>query len=128
MASGTTYTVTICNACSSADPTPPAVHWVATVADEQVYTASKGTVQLEASATDNVAVQRVDFKRWDQSSQVWLDIGTDNTSPYQASLNIAALNMGRHPINAVAVDSAGNWATQYISVDPGCSVTRLRRT
>ena len=98
-----------------ADTAPPEVHWVAPVSDAQVYTTSDGIVQLEASATDSSGIHHVTFNRWDAVNLRTIEIGADYSPPYQASLDVSALNMGwNRGYNAEAVDNAGNWATQHI--------------
>jgi subtilisin family serine protease len=63
-----------------------------------------GTVTVAASASDDVAVSRVDF---------YVDaalVGSDSTSPYSASWNTTATPNGAHVVRAVAVDAAGQTA------------------
>jgi peptidoglycan/xylan/chitin deacetylase (PgdA/CDA1 family) len=64
-----------------------------------------GTIALIASASDNVAVDHVDFL---VDGQV---VGTDATSPFSINWNSAGVADGSHTIAARAVDSAGNATT-----------------
>jgi hypothetical protein len=100
--------------CPSNDTEPPVVNWIRPVGNEQVHHASSGTVQLEASATDNVGVNRVVFNRWDAENQQIVHIATDYSPPYLATVDVAALNMVWNQINAVAYDAVGNVSGRYI--------------
>jgi peptidoglycan/xylan/chitin deacetylase (PgdA/CDA1 family) len=64
-----------------------------------------GTVALAATATDNVAVDHVDFL---VDGQI---VGTTTTSPYGFSWNSTSVADGTHTIAARAVDTAGNSTT-----------------
>jgi len=64
-----------------------------------------GTVQVTASASDNVGVSKVEF---------FIDnvlVGTDTASPYAYAWNSAAATNGTHVLVAKAFDVAGNTAT-----------------
>ena len=64
-----------------------------------------GTVNLTATATDNVGVTLVEFR---VDGEV---IGSDATAPYEASLpSTDAYASGVHFIQARAQDAAGNWS------------------
>lgn len=92
-----------------ADTTPPTVNWIEPVGNEQVYTCYDGqTAYLQASASDNVAVQRVHFSRWDALNQRVVDIGDDYSVPYQASVSCNSLNYGWNQTNAEAFDTSGH--------------------
>ena len=69
---------------------------------------------MEASASDNVAVQRVWFVRWDAVNLVWVDIGTDYGAPYQASIACSTLNYDANQINVVAYDTSGNSNSKHV--------------
>ncbi len=63
---------------------------------------TSGTITLSATATDNVAVTKVDF---------YVDgvlKGTDTTSPYALTLDSTPLANGAHTLLAKAYDAAGN--------------------
>ena len=64
-----------------------------------------GTVNLEATATDNIGVAGVEF----QIDGVSIGL-EDVTAPYQASVNAAAHVSGQHIVRARARDSAGNFS------------------
>ncbi|MFY0522722.1 Ig-like domain-containing protein [Archangium gephyra] len=73
-------------------------------------TSVRGTVQVSATASDNLGVARVEF---------YADgtlIGTDTSSPYEVSWNSAALADGYRVLNAKAYDSAGNSGSSSILV------------
>ncbi|HYP75861.1 MAG TPA: endo-1,4-beta-xylanase [Polyangiaceae bacterium] len=73
-------------------------------ADKTLITAS-GTLQLNAIATDNVAVRKVVFQR------DGADIGVDTTAPYSLAVAADASSNGRHVYTAVAYDPSGNTGT-----------------
>jgi hypothetical protein len=64
---------------------------------------------LSASATDNVAISRVDFYR---DSNVLL--GTDYASPYGLDWDSTSTSSGAHTIYAVATDTVGNTRTSTV--------------
>ena len=90
------------------DTEKPAVNWIAPVGNEQVYQVGDEVIQLEVSATDNVAVSRVRFYRWDHPNQQYVEIGNDYTTPYQTSLDCSTLSYRWNNIFAIAYDTAGN--------------------
>jgi hypothetical protein len=66
----------------------------------------RGTVNVTATASDNVGVQSVQF-RVDGNN-----VGSaDTTSPYALSLDTTTLSNGSHQLSAVARDAAGNTRT-----------------
>ena len=79
-----------------------------------------GTVSVTATASDNVAVARVEF---------YVDstlAGTDNASPYAYTWNTATATNGAHALVAKAFDAAGNVATTApvsVTVSGGISDT-----
>ena len=86
----------------TADTTAPNVAISAPAAAARVA----GTISVTATATDNVAVQNVQF-RVDGAN-----VGAaDTSSPYALSLNTTTLTNGTHTLSAVARDAAGNTRT-----------------
>lgn len=83
------------------DLTPPTV----TLTTPANGTTVSGTVTLSANASDNVAVNHVDFL---VNNAV---VGTDTTSPYSVSWNSASIADGSATITARAVDNASNTTT-----------------
>lgn len=66
---------------------------------------SRGTINLSATATDNVGVTRVEF---------YVDNvlkGSTNVSPYVVALNTSTLSNGAHTLSAKAYDAANNVGT-----------------
>lgn len=61
-----------------------------------------GTINVTATATDNVGVTRVEFFR------DGVLIGTDTSSPYSVSFDTNSLADGSHTFGARALDAAGN--------------------
>jgi hypothetical protein len=65
-------------------------------------------VHLEANASDNVAIERVRFRRWDKIQMAWVDIANVFTDPYQTDLNTSDLRCGFNQVNVEAYDTSGN--------------------
>jgi len=78
-----------------------------------------GTVQVSATASDDSAVQRVEFLLYDPSAMTSTIIGTDTTRPYQMIWSTGSVPGGVWELYARAWDYAGNSAT----TDPGVAVT-----
>lgn len=91
-----------------ADTTAPTVSLTAPSAGSL----QRGSIALAASASDDVAVSRVDF-RVDGAS-----IATSTAPPYTATWDSTALPDGAHVLSAAAYDAAGNSA-----VSPGVAIT-----
>lgn len=83
------------------DSTPPTVSLSGSATS--ITTAS--TLNLTATAADNVGVTRVEFYRGTSL------LSTDTTAPYNASLSITSALNGTHTFTAVAYDAAGNKTT-----------------
>jgi len=83
------------------DLTPPTV----TLTAPTNGTTVSGTVTLSANASDNVAVNHVDFL---VNNAV---VGTDTTSPYSLSWNSASVADGSATITARAMDNSSNMTT-----------------
>jgi len=66
---------------------------------------TSGTISLSATATDNIAVTRVEFYVDDVLK------GTDTTSPYSMTLDTLTLSEGSHTLVGKAYDAAGNTGT-----------------
>ena len=61
-----------------------------------------GTITETATASDNIGVARVEFRR-DGTL-----FATDTTSPYSASFNTTTVANGSHTFGALAYDAANN--------------------
>jgi peptidoglycan/xylan/chitin deacetylase (PgdA/CDA1 family) len=85
----------------SGDTTPPTVSLTAPSANATV----SGSVPISANASDNLAVDHVDFL---VDGAV---VGSSGTAPYTFSWNSRTAANGTHMIAARAVDTAGNTAT-----------------
>ena len=97
----TTVSVTVNNP----DTTPPSVSLTAPAGGATV----SGTVQLTATASDNVGVVGVQFK------QGTTNIGAEDTSaPYAVSWNTTTVANGPYALTAVARDAGGNTTTSTI--------------
>lgn len=88
------------------DTTPPTVSLTAPADGATV----SGSVALSATATDNVAVTKVEF--YDNSTLV----ATDTTAPYGTTWNTTTAPNGTHLLTARAYDAAGNIASDNRTV------------
>ncbi|GAA3181375.1 hypothetical protein GCM10010531_39460 [Blastococcus jejuensis] len=80
---------------------PPAVAVTAPTAGSTV----SGTVELAASASDDVGVASVQF------AVDGATVGTDTTAPYSVAWNSGSVAAGDHSVTATAQDSAGQTTT-----------------
>jgi chitodextrinase len=95
-------TVTVQSTTTSADTQAPSVTFSAPAA----LATLSGAVTVAASATDNVAVQGVQFKL------DGVNLGAkDLTPPYSLTWDTSTAPDGRHVLTAVASDAAGNSTT-----------------
>jgi peptidoglycan/xylan/chitin deacetylase (PgdA/CDA1 family) len=102
-AAGNTKTSTAVNfTVTLADTTLPTVSITSPAANASV----SGTINLAASASDNVAVVGVRF--FVDGVQVGSEV---TASPYQVSLNTSTLSGASHTVTAIARDAAGNSST-----------------
>jgi chitodextrinase len=84
------------------DTTAPTVSITAPTSNQTV----SGIIAIDATATDNVGVTKVEFYRGSTL------IDTDTTSsPYQVPLNTTLLSNGTYSLTAKAFDAAGNTTT-----------------
>lgn len=94
-------TVTISVTVANTDPTPPTVALTAPANGATVA----GTLNITATAADNVGVQKVRF---------WVDstyLGYDSTASYAMSWNSTGVANGAHTLKVQSVDAAGNLST-----------------
>ncbi|WP_309888853.1 Ig-like domain-containing protein [Archangium sp.] len=89
-----------------ADVTAPSVSFSSPGAGATV----KGTLSLQASASDGGGVRQVEF--YDGASL----LGTDTTAPYSLSWNTTGVANGGHTLTARAYDIAGNVNSATLSV------------
>ncbi|HSX14696.1 MAG TPA: Ig-like domain-containing protein [Candidatus Saccharimonadales bacterium] len=97
---------------SQSDTTAPSVSISQPLAGASV----SGTTTLAAIASDNVGVTKVEF--YVNGTLV----GSDTSSPYNASWNTAGYANGSYSISAIAYDAAGN---TRVSVAVGVTVNNL---
>lgn len=85
---------------AAVDLVPPTVSLASPVAGATFTSAQ--TITIAATATDNVAVSKVEF--YDGTTL----LGTDSTIPYSVTWAISSGNNGNHSLTAKAYDAAGN--------------------
>lgn len=94
------------NTFTTPDPAPDTTAPTVSVTAPANNATVSGTINLTASATDNVGVAGVQF------TLDGANIGTeDTTSPYSTSLDTKTIGNGPHTLAATARDAAGNTAT-----------------
>ena len=89
------------------DKTPPII----AITSPLSGAALRGTIAVNADATDNVGVVGVQFKL--DGANLGAE---DATSPYSVSWNTATASNASHTLSAVARDAAGNTATSTVTV------------
>jgi VCBS repeat-containing protein len=93
---------------SASDTQQPSVTWTSPVSDQDVQTVTNQIVVLEVQASDNQAVDRVQFYRWDAIHETYMDLATVTAAPYRLELDTSTLNLGWNQISARAYDNVGN--------------------
>lgn len=100
------------NTVSNTDVTNPTVNITSPASGASVT----GTVDIAATASDNIAVSSVRF------SIDGTVAATDNTSPYNFSWNTSSVAAGIHTITVAAYDAAGNTSSHTINVTVNTTV------
>ena len=108
--------VTVQEASQDADHTAPTLLWVSPVAAKEVYDVGENeTIVLEVDATDDRAVARVVFQRWDAVNEKYILIANLVDTPYRVELDSNELNPEWNQVYVVVIDAAGNQSEyQYI--------------
>jgi uncharacterized repeat protein (TIGR01451 family) len=98
-------------ASTTVDVGKPIVNWVKPVANEVYYYVYClpicPVVHLEASATDDIGVQRVEFYRWNHINLSYVPIGIDTIPLYTWEFDTSVLPLGFNQIFAKAYDTSG---------------------
>ena len=98
---------------TTVDAELPQVEWIYPKNGDIVYVVGQ-VIQLRARATDDVAVERVRFYRWDPPENPgeqgeWIKIGDDTIAPYDLYFDTSVLNPTYNELRILAVDSLGRW-------------------
>jgi predicted carbohydrate-binding protein with CBM5 and CBM33 domain len=83
---------------NNTDNTPPSI----SLTSSSTNVTSAGTITLNANASDNIGVNRVEFYRGSTK------LGEDFSAPYTQSLNLSSADNGMLTLSARAFDTAGN--------------------
>jgi chitinase len=75
----------------------------------------RGTVTLDATASDGGGILNVRFQRSPATLNIWTDICTDATSPYSCSFDTTVPGDGLYDLRALATDNASRTATSTVS-------------
>lgn len=90
------------------DGSPPIVSWVSPVGTGGTYETESGTISLEVTASDGSGINRVEFKRYDATSEMFVPIATDRAVPFTATLDVPDLNPGFNQVSVRVYDGAGD--------------------
>jgi Bacterial Ig domain len=92
------------------DTEPPKItQWLQPQVDiNRIYFVVGPTVTLEVTATDNVAVDRVRFSRWDPVNSKYVNMASIQVTPYRWQLDTTSLVLGFNQVYARAFDPSGN--------------------
>ncbi len=76
--------------------------------------ALRGTVNVNATATDGNGIQSVVLQYRQTGTTPWTTCATDTSAPYECSVNTLTLNNGNHEFRAIATDNANRTTTPAI--------------
>jgi hypothetical protein len=75
----------------------------------------RGTVTLDATASDGGGILNVKIQRSPAGAGTWTDLCTDATLPYSCSFDTTGVGDGLYDLRAVATDNASRTATSTVS-------------
>ena len=75
----------------------------------------RGTVTLDATASDGGGILNVKIQRSPAGAGTWTDICTDATSPYSCSFDTTGVGDGLYDLRALATDNASRSASSTVS-------------
>lgn len=103
------------------DREKPLVSWVSPTIDGEGFLIDQKYVHLVVTASDNLAVGKVRFFRWDKYNFRSIDIGKLTAAPFIWDLNTWSIFCGWNEIDVMAYDTAGNPSEQkYIFLYRTC--------
>ncbi|MEJ2706184.1 MAG: cadherin domain-containing protein [Anaerolineales bacterium] len=103
------------------DATKPQLHWTWPVSDGETYPSWYTKVRLCVEAQDDLAIDHVEFYRWDAANLVYVTIAILYKPPYCIDLDTRDLNPDWNQIFAIAYDDSGNKSPRqwiWITLDP----------
>jgi hypothetical protein len=109
-----TATPTPTDTAAPMDAEPPTVNWISPVGNGERYDVGEQMIELAVTATDNVGIMGVRFRRWDAVNEQYILIADSYTPPYRAPLDCGALSYEWNQVEAVAYDTAYNYTQVYI--------------
>jgi uncharacterized repeat protein (TIGR01451 family) len=110
------------SASNLVDKTPPVINWERPVHKGETYVTLGGMVTLEASATDNDQVNRVEFLLYYHTVEppelpYWIPLGVKYASPYEVSFYTDMLELNEtYQLYAYGYDRVGNWSRERIFI------------
>jgi hypothetical protein len=75
----------------------------------------RGTISLDATASDGGGILNVKIQRSPAGAGTWTDICTDATSPYSCSFDTTGVGDALYDLRALATDNASRAATSTVS-------------
>ncbi|MEZ4515825.1 MAG: choice-of-anchor D domain-containing protein [Chloroflexota bacterium] len=96
------------------DTEAPTVNWIDPVGNSEVHKVGGETVKLKVSATDDVAIEHIEFRRWDHPTQQDILLFEDTSAPYETTLDTSDFTNDWNEVYVLAFDAAGNVAKEYI--------------
>ncbi len=112
------FSYTVCDAdslpdCDSADviiedQIPPEIVSVSPVDLGKIFEVPDGEITIEVEAIDNFQVDCVEFIRWDDRIEQYIQLGEVCQPPYTINLDSSTLNYGWNQVYFQATDFAGN--------------------
>jgi hypothetical protein len=103
------------------DATSPQLHWTWPVHDGETFPSPYTNLTLCVEAQDDLAVDHVEFIRWDAVNLVYVTIAILYEPPYCIDLDTRDLNPEWNQIFAIAYDDSGNSSPRkwiWITLDP----------
>ena len=98
------------------DRIAPTVTWISPTISGERYDAGEGEIiPLEVQASDNQAISRVIFRRWDAVVGQYVNIAEVEDEPYRVMLNSGELNPAWNQVFVIVVDGAGN-QSEYVHI------------
>ena len=89
------------------DSEKPVVSWIKPVQNRQSYITADDLITLQASASDNDQIARVEF--WQYDGTAWVYINSSYSLPYQVQFDATILVPNQqYPVEVYAFDRAGN--------------------
>lgn len=116
---------TVTSPSTPLDTTPPVV----TITTPANGASISGTVTVSATATDNVAVEYLEIRYWNQYLGQQVILGSvSNSGALAVNWDTRGLTPAAYELSAYAYDTLGNWTQTGITVNVGVSASSMKVT